>query len=97
VCPQCPESADSLLAKYQLQELCTAAKLGVELGQITGTDTAEPQLLLHEYCQDVVFLQGSQLGLACFATGMEAARFMEPGEEANAVQASVLGERYCHP
>jgi hypothetical protein len=77
--------------------MCTATKLSVELGEIMGTDTATPQLLLHEYCQDVVFLQGSHLGLACLATGMQAARFMEPGEEAKAVEASRLGERYCHP
>ena len=96
VCPQCPDPS-AVLSAHLESERCTTHTLGVELGEIIGGDTATPQQFLNQHCQGVVLLEGSLLAYACFATGMEAARFTEPGEEAKAVQAWVLGERYCRP
>ena len=89
------------MASYQLQEECTAAKLNIELGQITGANMAPVEQFLNQNCQGVDLLSGSPLGRVCADAGMLQGWSVVPNAPTElliaAQKAAVLVGQYCVP
>lgn len=100
-CPQCPTPGDDSmsLASYQLQELCTAAKLNIELMEITDKDTTSAKQFFAKNCQGVQLLGGSHLTEACASAGLLSGGGLTgvPELERAAGPAAVLLGQYCVP
>jgi hypothetical protein len=95
-CPQCADTT-AALAQYQLQEGCTAQKIYMELGEITGVDMADHEQFFNQNCQGVTLLEGSPLGDACAGAGLVSAGVLIPGKQAEGAAAAVLLGQYCVP
>jgi hypothetical protein len=95
----CP--AGDSLTSYLLQEECTAAKLNIELGEITGVDMTPVEQFFAENCQGVQLLGGSPLGRICADVGMLQGASVVPGVPTElliaAQKAAVLAGQYCVP